>query len=109
MFFTLSGIDQIPVQLIQAGCSTMFQDIQVQGRLPQQWKEWIMYQFLRQVIKWTVVILKVYKLLATQKIVSSILSSRLSLYVDEITWDHDVDSCLTDSTMYDNIIHLSNT
>jgi len=33
----------------------------------------------------------------------------LTLYVDEITWDHDVDSCLTDLTMFDNIIHLSNT
>jgi len=26
MFFTLPGIDQIPVQLIQVGCSTVFRD-----------------------------------------------------------------------------------
>jgi len=29
MFFTLTSIDQIPVQLIQAGCSTMFRDTPV--------------------------------------------------------------------------------
>jgi hypothetical protein len=85
----------------------MFRDTPVYGRLLHQWKEWIMYLFLRQVIKWTVVILKVYVISYMKNLVQHPLS-RLNLYVNEITWDHDVDSCLTDSTMY-NIIHLSNT
>jgi hypothetical protein len=64
MFFTLPGIDQISVQLIQAGCSTVPRYCGV-GKIASQQKEWIMYLFLRQVIKWTVVILKVYRVLAT--------------------------------------------
>jgi hypothetical protein len=97
------GIDQIPAELIQAGGNTLRSEIHKlinsiwnKEELPEQWKESIIVPIYKKGDKtdcsnyWVILLLS--------KILSNILLSRLTPYVDEIIGDHQCGLRLTRST-----------
>jgi len=61
------GIYHIPVEVIKAGCRTfrfeihkLINLIQNKEEFPEEWKEISLYIFIRQVIKWIIVITEAY-------------------------------------------------
>jgi hypothetical protein len=90
-----SGSDQIPAELIQAGGEILHSKMHklilfgIRKNCLISGRSLFLYQFTRRAIKLTVVIIVGYHCLSTSyKILSSILLSRLSPYVDAIIGDH---------------------
>jgi hypothetical protein len=91
-----SGIDQIPAELIQAGREMLLSAIHKlinsiwnKEELPDQWKEYIIVPVHKRGDKTDCNNYRGISLLSTSyKILSNILLSRLSPYVDEVTGDH---------------------
>jgi aromatic ring-opening dioxygenase catalytic subunit (LigB family) len=61
------GVDQIPAELVKAGCRTTGSEIHKlthskwnKDELPEEWKSRSLYQFTRRVIKQVVLIIEVY-------------------------------------------------
>jgi hypothetical protein len=90
------GIDQIPVELIQAGGNTLRSEIHKRinciwnkEELPEQWKKSIIVLIYTKGDKTDCSNYRGISLLSTSyKILSNILLSRLTQYVDEIVGDH---------------------
>ena len=90
------GIDQIPAELIKAGCSTIRREmykliisIWIKERMPEEWKESIIVPIYKKGDKTDCNNYRFISLLpTTYKILSNILLSRLSLYTEEIIGDH---------------------
>jgi hypothetical protein len=89
------GTDQIPAELIQAGGETLWSEIHKfinsiwnKEELPDSGKSLLLYQFTRKVIKLTSNYRGISLLSTSYKILSNVLLSRLSPYVDEIIGDH---------------------
>jgi hypothetical protein len=90
------GIDQIPAELIQAGGNTLLSEIHKlinciwnKEELPEQWKESIIVPVYKKDDKTDCSNYQGISLLSTSyQILSNILLSRLTPYVDEIIGDH---------------------
>jgi sorting nexin-29 len=90
------GIDQIPAELIQAVGNTLHSEIHKltncvwnKEELPEQWKESFIVPVYKKGDKMDCSNYSGISLLSTKyKIVSNILLSRLTPYVDEIIGDH---------------------
>jgi sorting nexin-29 len=90
------GIDQIPAELIQAGGNTLRSEthrlincIWNKEELPGQWKKSIIVPIYKKGDKMDCSNYRGISLLSTSyKILSNILLSRLTPYVDEIIGDH---------------------
>jgi hypothetical protein len=90
------GIDQIPAELIQAGGNTLRSEIHKRinciwnkEELPEQWKESIIVPVYKKSDKTDCSNYRGISLLSTSyKILSNILLSRFTQYVDEIIGDH---------------------
>jgi sorting nexin-29 len=90
------GIDQILAELIQAGGNTLCSEIQKlinfiwnEEELPEQWKESVIVPIYKKGDKMDCSNYRGISLLSTPyKILSNILLSRLTPYVDEIIGDH---------------------
>jgi hypothetical protein len=91
------GIDQIPAELIQAGGSTLRSEIHKlinciwnKKELPEQWKEFIIVPIYKNGDEMHCSNCRGISLLSTSyKILSNILLSRLTSYVDEIIGNHE--------------------
>jgi hypothetical protein len=84
-----AGSDEIPAELIQAEgeilrskIHKLINSIRNKEELPDQWKSLLLYQFTRRVIKLTTNYRGISLLSTLYKILSSILLSRLSPYID---------------------------
>jgi hypothetical protein len=90
------GIDQIPAELVQAGGDTLRSELHKlinciwnKEELPEQWKESIIVPVCKKGYKTDCSNYRGISLLSTSyKILSHILLSRLTPYVDEIIGDH---------------------
>jgi hypothetical protein len=95
-FYKSPGSDQIPAELIQAGGEILHSKIHElinsiwnMGKLPDQWKQSFIIPFHKKGDKTDCSNYRGISILSTSyKIVSNILLSRLSPYVDEIIGDH---------------------
>jgi hypothetical protein len=90
------GIDQIPAELIKAGCSKICSEIHKliiyiwnKEELPDQWKESIVVPVYKKGDKTDCSNYRGISLLSTAyKILSNIILSRLTRYTEEIIGDH---------------------
>jgi len=60
-----TGVDHIPSELIQAGGGKLYAEIHKliaiiwnNEKLPQEWKNQLLFQFIRKAIEWTVIIIE---------------------------------------------------
>ena len=92
----LPDIDQIPAEMIKAGGRTIQSEIHkltssvwIKEELPEQWKEFIIVPLYKRDDKTGCRHYRGMSLLsASYKILTSILLSRLTIYSEEITGDH---------------------
>jgi len=88
------GIEQIPTELITAGCRTILRSINllilsgIRRNCLRSGRSRSLYLFIRKVIKQTVVSVEAYHLSAAYKVISNIPLSRLIPYAEEIIGDH---------------------
>jgi hypothetical protein len=110
------GTDQIPAELIKAGCETLYPEIHRlicpiwnKEELPQQWKESIIVPIHKKGDKIHCNNYRGISLLSTAyKILPNILLARLTPYVNEIIGDHQCGFRRNRSTM-DHILHSADT
>ena len=89
------GIDQIPAELIKAGCRTIFFEIHKliisiwnKEELPDEWKGSIIVPIYKKGIKQIVITIGAYHYCLLRTVLSNILLSRLIPYVEEGIRDH---------------------
>jgi hypothetical protein len=90
------GTDQIPAELIKAGCETLYSEVHRlicciwnKEELPQQWKDYIIVSIYTKGYKTDCINYCGISLLSTAyKILSNVLVARLTPYVNEIIGDH---------------------
>jgi hypothetical protein len=105
------GTDQIPAELIKEGGETLYSEIQRlicciwnKEELPQQWKESIIIPIYKKGDK-TNNYRRVFLLSTACKILSNIILTRLTSYVNEIIGDHQCGFCHNRSTT-DRIFYI---
>jgi hypothetical protein len=107
------GTDNIPTELIKAGGETLYSEVHrlicsiwKKEELPQQWKESIIVPIYKKVDKTECNNYRGISLLSTAyKILSNILLTRLSPYVNEIIGDHQCGFRRNRSTM-DQVFYI---
>jgi hypothetical protein len=110
--YKLPGADQILAELIQAGGETLYSKIHTlidsnwnKEELPQHWTESIIVPVYKDNKTDSSNYRGISLLSTSYKIVSNILLSRLSPYVDEIIWDHQC-GFQRDRPIIDQIVYI---